>query len=281
MARAAGEHDDVVARLRALGFGETEAKAYVALVRRQPATAYELAKVAALPRANVYGVVDGLVARGAIQPLGGRPARYVATPIEAFFARVAEDARRDCDALTEALAEIANPPVDDVVALLDGADRARAAIDGAIDAAAETVYVKTTDALARPHAEALRAAAARGVRVVVVGSGDGWGPLASAGGIDVVPHEGTGSSPSRPHEVLLTLVADSSSALVATLGEPARAWVATTPALVYVIQTMLLHELYLAEMLLARAGAEGDEGGPDIVELRARWRPARHGTALP
>ncbi len=39
--------------LRGLGFTDYEARAYAALAARQPATAYEIANQAGLPRANV------------------------------------------------------------------------------------------------------------------------------------------------------------------------------------------------------------------------------------
>ena len=52
--------------LRELGFSEYEAKSYAALAARQPATAYEIAKVTGLPRANVYGALRNLEAKGEI-----------------------------------------------------------------------------------------------------------------------------------------------------------------------------------------------------------------------
>lgn len=52
--------------LQQLGFSEYEARAYVALVRRNPVNGYELAKEAAVPRPNIYSVLDKLSARGAV-----------------------------------------------------------------------------------------------------------------------------------------------------------------------------------------------------------------------
>jgi sugar-specific transcriptional regulator TrmB len=58
--------EDIVASLQRLGFGEYEAKAYIALLQRSPLTGYELAKVSGLPRANVYAVLPKLEEKGAV-----------------------------------------------------------------------------------------------------------------------------------------------------------------------------------------------------------------------
>jgi HTH-type transcriptional regulator, sugar sensing transcriptional regulator len=53
-------------QLQALGFGQYEAQAYVSLLRRNPLSGYELAKVSGVPRANIYTVLQKLEERGAV-----------------------------------------------------------------------------------------------------------------------------------------------------------------------------------------------------------------------
>jgi HTH-type transcriptional regulator, sugar sensing transcriptional regulator len=57
---------DVVDSLQQLGFTEYEARAYVALLQRYPVNGATVAKLAHLPRANVYDVLSKLEARGAV-----------------------------------------------------------------------------------------------------------------------------------------------------------------------------------------------------------------------
>ncbi len=52
--------------LRDLGFGEYEARAYVALLQRSPLNGYELAKGSKVPRANIYAILQKLEERGAV-----------------------------------------------------------------------------------------------------------------------------------------------------------------------------------------------------------------------
>jgi sugar-specific transcriptional regulator TrmB len=57
---------DLTALLQQLGFSEYEARAYLALLQRNPLNGYELAKLSGLPRANVYAALQKLEERGAV-----------------------------------------------------------------------------------------------------------------------------------------------------------------------------------------------------------------------
>ena len=279
-ARTGAAPGSTVARLRELGFSETEARTWLALQTCQPATAYTLAKVAGLAKANVYGVVEALVERGAMQPLSGKPVRYATTPPERFLERLSARFDDQCRAVLDDIAALDTPAANGFVELFDDAPSIDAAIEELIRATHDTLYLKTTDELAAPFVPALLDAADRGVLVHVVASGGDWGELGTREGVVLLPHEGTGSAPSRPHELMLTITSDSATGFVATRGHVQNAYLARNPTLVYVMQTMLLHELYLAEIRLAVGGERLAELGIDFASLRARYRPERHGRHL-
>ena len=77
---------DITALLQQLGFSEYEARAYLALLQRNPLNGYELAKVSGLPRANVYAVLQKLEERGAVvrldMPSGARYAPVAQVPCD-------------------------------------------------------------------------------------------------------------------------------------------------------------------------------------------------------
>jgi sugar-specific transcriptional regulator TrmB len=70
----------MVERLVRLGLTQYEARAYVALIRRDGSTPAEVAKVAGVPRPRIYDVIASLVAKGLASERPGRSARFVATP---------------------------------------------------------------------------------------------------------------------------------------------------------------------------------------------------------
>jgi sugar-specific transcriptional regulator TrmB len=68
-----------IERLTRLGLTSYEARAYVALLRRDSSTAAETARVAGLPRQRVYDVLSSLVEKGLASTKPGRAVKYSAT----------------------------------------------------------------------------------------------------------------------------------------------------------------------------------------------------------
>lgn len=62
-------NNEVLEKLTSLGLAEYEAKAYIALLRENPVTAYEAAKNAGVPTAKIYGVLAKLLEKGMVLEL--------------------------------------------------------------------------------------------------------------------------------------------------------------------------------------------------------------------
>src|SRR5436853_4903256 len=77
-----------IERLTRLGLTSYEAKAYVALLRRDSSTAAETARVAGLPRQRVYDVLSSLVEKGLASTKPGRAVKYSAIAPEAALDRL-------------------------------------------------------------------------------------------------------------------------------------------------------------------------------------------------
>src|SRR6187551_1471911 len=101
---------DITALLQQLGFSEYEARAYLALLQRNPLNGYELAKCSGLPRANVYAVLQKLEERGAVlrldMPSG---ARYAPVAPTELTERIANRFQSILNATQQALDELAAP----------------------------------------------------------------------------------------------------------------------------------------------------------------------------
>jgi len=75
--------NNVSEHLTYIGFSEYEARAYVALLERNPVTAYELARASGVPTSKVYGVLDKLAAKGMVSATGEARKRYIPSePLE-------------------------------------------------------------------------------------------------------------------------------------------------------------------------------------------------------
>jgi HTH-type transcriptional regulator, sugar sensing transcriptional regulator len=104
---------DPAALLQQLGFSEYEARAYLALVQRNPLNGYELAKVSGLPRANIYAVLQKLEERGAAVrldlPNGTRYAPIAPAELTRRLAARFQDTLSGVQQALEKLATPANP----------------------------------------------------------------------------------------------------------------------------------------------------------------------------
>ncbi|HEV8251333.1 MAG TPA: helix-turn-helix domain-containing protein [Gaiellaceae bacterium] len=97
--------DGAVLRLTELGLTSYEAKAYVALMRRDSSTAAQTARLSNVPRQRIYDVLAALVEKGLASTRPGDVVKYAATPparaLEGLLAR----RRQELQSLEQSAAE--------------------------------------------------------------------------------------------------------------------------------------------------------------------------------
>ena len=78
----------LIDRLTRLGLTSYEARAYVALIRRDSYTAAQVARVSSLPRQRIYDVLGSLVAKGLASARPGHQVKYAAVAPELAVERL-------------------------------------------------------------------------------------------------------------------------------------------------------------------------------------------------
>jgi sugar-specific transcriptional regulator TrmB len=86
---------DPIRRLTRLGLTSYEAKAYLALIRRDSFTAAQVARQATLPRQRIYDVLSSLVEKGLASTRPGSVVKYAATAPELAIDRLINAHRMD------------------------------------------------------------------------------------------------------------------------------------------------------------------------------------------
>lgn len=71
---------DLVEKLKEIGFNSYEAKVYIALLKKYPATGYEISKLANIPQARTYDTLKALEQKNIIVVTSTKPVSY--TPIK-------------------------------------------------------------------------------------------------------------------------------------------------------------------------------------------------------
>jgi len=259
--------------LRRLGFTDYEARAYAALSVTQPATAYEIAKKAVLPRANVYATLHALEARGAIQPVTENPVRYVPVDPEQFFRGVQRVTSDLCEDVVRTMRHSAKVADNAYVSIFRGEQDIRRKLAEMIESARDHIWMKAPVGLIEPHAGVLTEAARRGVMVRLIVFGKAVTGLKPHRCLQLIPHEGDGEPHGPPSDRMLTATVDSEGMLIASFSRTPKASFARDYSIVYVIETLLLHEVYLAEIHAAFGGQLESKFGRQLGRLRRKYRP--------
>jgi hypothetical protein len=165
------------------------------------------------------------------------------------------------------LEKLAPAGADPYVWLVRGEAAVRDKIDALIAASRKTVRVKAADDVLRKHARALRAAAARGVEILIVLFGKDPEEFRYSRACRVYLHEGNGVRIGSADN-LFTLTVDHSEMLAAAIEGEMTASYTSSPAVVRMADSLLRHDYYMAE-IYGCFGAEIDAAfGPYLRDLR-------------
>jgi Cd2+/Zn2+-exporting ATPase len=238
---------DPVEKLVRIGFSEYEAKAYVALLRENPATGYQLAKLSGVPRSMIYEVLGKLTSRGAAMTLRKEGStQYAPIPADEFL----EQLHREHEDLVASLKDdltILDATSDlEYVWNIEGHENIMAKAEEMIAQARRRIYLSLMPATVPALRPVLEEAIERGVRVVIYSTESfelpGGQVIATP-----LPEETQG----RVEGLWLVLVIDGEEVLIGELltENQARASWTGSPLFVFVAEHHLRTDLYLPQVL--------------------------------
>ena len=238
---------DLIQRLTKLGFSEYEAKAYLALLRDNPATGYQLAKVSGVPRSMIYEALNKLTARGAAMTLrvdGGT--KYAPVPAGEFFDQLYREQEALIHSLQEDLTTLSEASDLDYVWNIEGHDNVVAKAEEMINQTAERIYLALMPSMFPTLRAVLQTAADRGVHVVIYTTET----VDFADGRVVVAHVSE-ETLGQARGLGLLLVADSEEVLIGEwlAATQARASWTSNPLMVFIAEHHLRTDLYLPQIL--------------------------------
>jgi Cd2+/Zn2+-exporting ATPase len=239
--------DETFDGLIKLGFSEYEAKAYVALLRENPATGYQLAKLSGVPRSMIYEALGKLVLRGAAMTLRkGDTTYYAPVPPEEFLDQLHREHEELVDSLKGDLVGLASPLDLEYVWNFEGHESVMAKAEEMIVQARDTIYLALLPATYAGLRPALAEAIERGVRVVLYTTGELELPRARV----VVAHVSE-ETLAQARGLGLILSIDGEEVLIGEWLEEAQARASWTnsPFLVFITEHHLRTDLYLPRIL--------------------------------
>jgi sugar-specific transcriptional regulator TrmB len=127
--------DDILDSLGELGFSTNEARAYKGLLVESPATGYEIAQRASIPRSAIYAVLKRLEDAGLVARVEETPARYAPLPPADLLGVLRRRFEGSLKGLDDSIRKLKPPPppVDlwNVAGYHEVMDRAESLIQGA------------------------------------------------------------------------------------------------------------------------------------------------------
>ncbi|MBE0613003.1 MAG: TrmB family transcriptional regulator [Burkholderiales bacterium] len=269
-----GPDGGCVEDLQSLGFTSYEARVYMALLRYNPATAYEVSKQTGLARANVYNALERLAMKLAVQPVNENPGRYVPVDPKLLLDRIAHITTSRCSDLVDKLSATKAVETTEFVWTLTGDDNIHAKMTDMIDKSRKHIWVKAAHHLLSPHIRDLKVAAERGIKVLIILFGEPaqvsfyeFSPT-----VKIYLHESTGMMVGMSDR-LLTLTTDFEEAMTATMGTDGYGVFTRSRPVVNIAESLIRHEIYVAE-IFGHFGEELDKTfGPALLSLRQQYLP--------
>ncbi len=160
--------DDLIEKLKDLGFNTYEAKVYIALLKKHPATGYEVSKESGVPQARAYDTLKTLETRGVVISNDGKPTTYLPIAPDELLNRWERSFKSSIDFLRESLPNMTNETVEPILNLR-GKDSVIKRVEEMITHAKHNIFIEIWKQDAQRFAPALRQAAERGIDIKVVG----------------------------------------------------------------------------------------------------------------
>ena len=261
--------DNTLETLKNMGFSEYEAKAYLTLLEESPLTGYAVAKNSGVPRSRIYEVLDSLAMRGDILVSPGNTPQYSPIPskelIKSRRLKAEENFKRAEESLTK-FEQSANDRENiwNITGSLEILDKVRACILAAEKRILLEVWKEEYEELA-PE---LRQAANRGVNVTIITYGEIPSDFANVH-IHYMGPEITEEYGGR----WLVMSADDSEVVagIVSLGKDSRAAWTRHVGLVMPITEVVIHDLYLMEIMAKHKEILEESFGKNLVNLRRKF----------
>jgi sugar-specific transcriptional regulator TrmB len=158
--------DDILESLTELGFSTNEARAYKGLLVESPATGYEIAQRAGIPRSAIYAVLKRLEDDGLVARVEETPARYAPLPPADLLGVLRRRFEGSLTALDGSLRRLRPPPPPVDLWNVSGYDEVLERAQALIGAAERSIFCSLWRREAVRLRPALDAAARRKVKLI-------------------------------------------------------------------------------------------------------------------
>ncbi|MBX2860952.1 MAG: hypothetical protein KTR14_06940 [Vampirovibrio sp.] len=256
--------EDLIEKLKGLGFNTYESKVYITLLNHHPATGYEISKESGVPQARAYDTLKALETNRIVVSNGGKPTTYMPVSPHELLDRHERSFKSSMAYLRETLPNLTEETIAPVLNLRGEAAIFNHAIE-TISSAQKTIFMELWLEDGPKMEPYLREASERGVEIRIVGY-DGLSfdfcPVYSHG------HSKTIDTPPGSRWVMLTRDECESVAGFFTADKSSHGVLTRNSDIVLLIKELMIHDIFLLE-LENKLGPEIEAVfGKDLIQLR-------------
>ncbi|MEK3936309.1 TrmB family transcriptional regulator [Sporosarcina sp. FSL W7-1349] len=261
--------ETILDTLKNLNFTEYEAKAYLTLLEESPLTGYAVAKNSGVPRSRIYEVLDSLVMRGDILVSLGNTPQYTPVPAKELIKNRRIRAEENFELAEKSLAEFESSTNDrENIWNIMGRNEILDKVKTCIAAAKKRILLEIWKEEYEELEPELRQAANRGVHVIIIAYGEIVSDFATVY-LHYMGHEITEEYGGQ----WLVFSGDDSEVVagIVSLGKDSRAAWTMHVGLVMPITEVMIHDLYLMEIMEKHRELLEESFGKNLIHLRRKF----------
>lgn len=127
--------------LKEIGFNTYEAKVYLALLKKHPATGYEVSKLSEVPQARAYDTLNVLAQKGIVTATLEKPVRYIPIKPKELTQNYKKHINHNIDYLEKHLPEVKEEILEPIVPISNKTNMISKIIDS-INSAKKSIYIE-------------------------------------------------------------------------------------------------------------------------------------------
>ena len=232
--------NNLVEKLKEFGFNSYEAKVYLALLKRYPATGYEVAQNADIPQSRAYDALKGLLAEGIAFTSNEKPQKYSPISPKELTQRFKRKVNSSIDYLEKKLPNVRenyNEPIHQI----SGYEANLCKIKEIIKNAKETIYLEIWAEDFNQIENELTEAYDRGVDIKIVGYNNINYVCAT-----VYNHDGAREIEHFTGSRMIYLLADNNESLFGKI-ETQVVWTQNSE-IALLVKEFIVHDMYLLDV---------------------------------
>ena len=260
---------DILNILRNLEFTEYEAKAYLALLEKSPLSGYAVSLNSGVPRSKIYQVLSGLTEKGDVFVSHENPSLYTPSPPTELIAQRKHKAEISFKEAEKALYQYTCTTQDrDNIWNITGHEAIINRIKESIKKATDRILMEIWKEDAEELRKELQQASENGVEIIIVSYGDLDFPFAQ-----IYPHDLSQEITDEYGGRWIILSVDDREVVagIVSIADDSRAAWTMHPGLVMPITEVIIHDLYIMEILKEHRTLLEASFGPNLIGLRNRF----------